>query len=253
MDINNKVAALTERFSKEERSICDHELVFFDKSGHIFKQSEDQFGRTVWTILSNQNNAWGWYFVDSPHVSTCRSNDDGSELTRPTEPDEKKYHNYAIDSKYLSYYINESNQMMLFFYTLKDGLLGFTTLHPFPTWQNICHITYTESLERDLYDQAVPMKELPYINPQSFEQNCSMDEWNVKHNIDSESREEEYRCDSNGNWYTKQEFYEYYGSYIQWGFQHPLNINRRILLIEGIREVTNPVTLNCLIDKLVSI
>ena len=105
MNISEKLNAIIHRQSKEEWPYLSCDEIFFDKSGHIFKQSLDQFGRKVWTILSNQNNSWGWYFVDSPYVATCRANDDGSKAVQPIEPNENKLQNYTIHSKYISYFI----------------------------------------------------------------------------------------------------------------------------------------------------
>jgi len=249
------LAALIKRCPKENRPNLSGDEIFFDSSGHIFKQTLDQFGQNVWTILSNQNNAWGWYFVDSPYVETSRANDDGSKAVQPIEPNENKLQNYTIHSKYLSYFINDKNHIIIFIYTLKDGLLAFVRLHQYPTWQNLCPTTYTEW--EDQYDVSLPFHTFPLINPRSFGEDCSYSwenvDWTEDLSYDDWKTDEEYRQDYNGNWYTKQEFYNYYGTYIQWGYHHPLNILRRILLIEGISAETNPVTLNCLIDKLVSI
>ena len=252
MSTSQKLDAIIQRFSIEERSHTSMDEVFFDSSGHIFKQSLDQFGKRVWTVLSNQNNAWGWYFVDSPYVNTCRANDDGSKAVQPLEPDKNKLHNYTIHSKYLSYFINEQNQIILFVYTLKDGLLAFITLHQYPTWQNMIHTTYTEWA--DVYDVSHPLHTLSLINPLSFGQDCSynwdQEDWGEDLSYDDWTEDVEYRQDFDGNFYTKNQFYDYYGTYIQWGFQHPLNICRRFVLFDLIKKTTNP---NPLIDKLVSI
>ena len=254
-DNNQKLNALIKRYPKEEREHLSEDEIFFDSSGHIFKQSLDEFGRRVWTILSNQNNAWGWYFVDSPYVDTLRANEDGSDITQTTEPNENKLQNYTIHSKYLSYFINDQNKIILFVYTLKDGLLAVVTLHQYPTWQNLCPTTYMEWA--DQYDVSHPFRTLPLINPQSFNQDCSGNweqcEWSEDPSYDDWKDNIEYRKDFDGNWYTKNEFYEYYGSYIQWGFQHPLNIHRRILLMNLISEETDSIKINCFIDKLISI
>ena len=161
MNTSQKLDAIIQRFSVEERSHTSLDEVFFDSSGHIFKQSLDQFGKRVWTVLSNQNNAWGWYFVDSPYVDTCRANDDGSKAVQPLKPKKNKLHNYTIHSKYLTYFINERNQIILFIYTLKDGLLAFITLHQYPTWQNLNHTTYTEW--EDQYDVSQPCEPIPHL------------------------------------------------------------------------------------------
>ena len=91
--------AIIKRYSVEERTFVSLDEIFFDSSGHIFKQSLDEFGRRVWTILSNQNNLWGWYFVDSPYVDTCRANDDGSKAIQPMEPNANKLHKTKIMNK----------------------------------------------------------------------------------------------------------------------------------------------------------
>ena len=97
-----------------------------------------------------------------------------------------------------------------------------------------------------------PLRNLPLINPQSFDQDCSdsweqidwdtdkelddwntdkeLDDWNTDKELDDWNQPPEYRMDFDGNWYTKKEFYEYYGSYIQWGFQHPLISTARSFL-----------------------
>ena len=252
MSTSQKLDAIIQRVSVEEISHTSLDEVFFDSSGHIFKQSLDQFGKRVWTVLSNQNNAWGWYFVDSPYVDTCRANDDGSKAVQPLKPNENKLHNYTIHSKYLSYFINERNQIILFIYTLKDGLLAFITLHQYPMWQNMIHTTYTEWA--DEYDVSHPLRTLSPINPQSFGQDCSsnwnQEDWEEDLSYDDWTEDVEYRQDFDGNFYTKNQFYDYYGTYIQWGFQHPLNICRRFVLFDLIQKTTNP---NPLIDKLVSI
>ena len=250
---NQKLNSLIKRHSKEERDHLSGDEVFFDSSGHIFKRALDQFGKKVWTILSNQNNAWGWYFVDSPYVDTCRTYGGSGRVVGSVEPNENKLHNYTIHSKYLSYFINERNQIILFIYTLKDGLLAFVTLHQYPTWQNMCPTKYTEW--EDQYDVSQPFHTFPQINPQSFEQDFSWDmvDWTEDLSHDDWKTDEEYRQDFDTCWYTKKEFYEYYGSYVQWGFQHPLNIHRRILLMDLISKETNTETLNCLIDKLIDI
>ena len=262
MNNGNNLDAIIKRYSVEERSFVSLDEIFFDSSGHIFKQSLDEFGRRVWTFLSNQNNSWGWYFVDSPYVDTCRANDDGSKAIQPMEPNENKLHNYTIHSKYLSYFINEQNQIILFVYTLKDGLLAFITLHQYPTWQNLCHTTYTEWA--DQYDTSHPFRTLQLINPQSFgdispwenddwTEDLSINDWTADPSYDDWSEDIEYRQDFDGNWYTKKDFYDYYGSYIQWGFQHPMNICRRFLLLDTIHKSKDLNTLNAMIDKLVSI
>lgn len=250
---SQKLDSIIKRYSVEERDSISLDTIFFDTSGHIFKQSLDQFGNRVWTILSNQNNSmWGWYFVDSPYVDTCRANDDGSKAVEPMKPNEKKLHNYTIDSKYLSYYINEQNQIILFIYTLKDGLLSFITLHSYPTWQHLCPTTYSEW--EDQYDLSQPFHTLLPINPQSFEHNYSLEEdWTEDLRYDDWTTDVEYRKDFDGSWYTKNQFYDYYGTYIQWGFQHPSNICRRFLLHDLIQKTDNPDTILSMIDKLVSI
>lgn len=250
---NNKLDALIKRYPKDEREHLSGDEIFFDSSGHIFKQSFDEFGRRVWTILSNQNNFWGWYFVDSPYVDSSRKNEDGSGLTKLMEPNENTLQNYTIHSKYLSYFINQQNQIILFIYTLKDGLLASITLHQDPTWQHLTPTTYTEWA--DQYDLSQPFHTFPLINPRSFdpEDSYENDDWTEDLSFDDWNNDVEYRYDFDCNWYTKKEFYEYYGSYIQWGFQHPLNIHRRILLMNLISKETNTEKLNCLIDKLISI
>lgn len=262
MNTSQNLDQIIERFSVEERTYVSLDHIYFDASGHIFKQSIDQFGKRVWTILSNQNKAWGWYFVDSPYVDTCRANDDGSKAVQPIEPNENKLKNYCIHSKYLSYFINEQNQIMIFVYTLKDGLLGDYVLHSLPTWQNLCHTTYIEWA--DQYDLSQPFHTFPLINPQSFGEDCSYtwdnqvdwtedlsyEDWNGD---STEIENVEYRQDFDGYFYTKKQFYNYYGSYIQWGFQHPTNICRRFLLHDLIQKTTNLDIVTRMIDKLVSI
>lgn len=253
--ISEKLDEIIRRFSVEERTFISLDEIFFDSSGHIFKQSLNQFGKRVWTVLSNQNKEWGWYFVDSPYVDTCRANDDGSKAVQPIEPNENKLKTYSIHSKYISYFINDLNQIVLFVYTLKDGLLAFVALHQKPTWQNLCHTTYEEWVNE--YNSSQPLNSLPLINPQSFGENCSsnwnQEEWTEDLSYDDWTEGVEYRQDFDGNWYTKDQFYDYYGSFIQWGFQHPLNICRRFLLLDFIKAENNPEIVNSLIDKLVSI
>lgn len=256
MNISEKLNAIIHRQSKEEWPYLSCDEIFFDKSGHIFKQSLDQFGRKVWTILSNQNNSWGWYFVDSPYVATCRANDDGSKAVQPIEPNENKLQNYTIHSKYISYFINEINQIILFIYTLKDGLLAFVTLHQYPNWQHLCHTTYVEW--PDEYDLSLPFNTLPVINPQSFDQDCSSwenieEDWTQDLSYEDWTYDVEYRQDFDGNWYTKNDFYNYYSSYIQWGFQHPTNICRRFLLMKMMQKTNDQNIINVMIDKLISI
>lgn len=256
MNTSEKLDAIIHRHSKDEWPYLSCDEIFFDKSGHIFKQSLDQFGRKVWTILSNQNNSWGWYFVDSPYVDTIRANDDGSKVVQPIEPNENKLQNYTIHSKYISYFINELNQILIFVYTLKDGLLGFIALHQYPNWQQLCHTTYMEW--PDEYDLSLPFHTLPVINPQSFGQDCSSwenteENWTQDLSYDDWTDDVEYRQDFDGNWYTKKEFYDYYGSYIQWGFQHPTNICRRFLLMKMMQKTEDQNIINTMIDKLISI
>ena len=63
----------------------------------------------------------------------------------------------------------------------------------------------------------------------------------------------EYRQAIDGNFYTRNEFYEYYGGYIEWGFNHPLNIQRRLLILKAIENETNLDKIRLMIDKLVTI
>lgn len=255
MNHQNNLDAIIKRYSLEERNSISLDEIFFDSSGHIFKQTLDQFGKKVWTILSNQNNAWGWYFVDSPYVDTCRENEDGSIAAEPVKPNDNKLHNYTIHSKYLSYFINDQNQIIIFVYTLKDGLLAFVTLHQYPTWQNLYPTTYTEWA--DQYDVSQPFHTFPLVNPQSFGEDCSYswdnEEWTEDLSYDDWTNDVEYRQDFNGLWYTKKEFYDYYGTYIQWGFQHPANICRRFLLLDMIQKSSNLENVNAFIDKMLSI
>ena len=56
-----------------------------------------------------------------------------------------------------------------------------------------------------------------------------------------------------GNFYTRNEFYEYYGGYIEWGFNHPMNIQRREVLLQAINYERNFNKVKILVDKLVDI
>ena len=63
----------------------------------------------------------------------------------------------------------------------------------------------------------------------------------------------EYRLGMDGNYYTQREFFEYYGGYIEWGFNHPLNIQRREVLLQAIKYEKDLNKVKILVDKLVSI
>ena len=64
---------------------------------------------------------------------------------------------------------------------------------------------------------------------------------------------EEYRKAMDGKYYTRREFYEYYGGYIEWGFNHPKNIQRREVLLQAINYELNFNKIKILVDKLVNI
>jgi len=63
----------------------------------------------------------------------------------------------------------------------------------------------------------------------------------------------EYRQAIDGNFYTRNEFYEYYGGYVEWGFNHPLNIQRREVIMRVMEGETDLDIIRLMIDKLVSI
>ena len=63
----------------------------------------------------------------------------------------------------------------------------------------------------------------------------------------------EYRRAMDGNFYTRNEFYEYYGGYIEWGFNHPLNIQRREVILKAMVNETDLDKIRLMIDKLVTI
>ena len=65
----------------------------------------------------------------------------------------------------------------------------------------------------------------------------------------------EYRIDPwDHKLYTKREFYEYYGRYIEWDFQHPEKILRRKKtndMIFRYRNILKEDNMNHLIDKMI--
>ena len=73
--------------------------------------------------------------------------------------------------------------------------------------------------------------------------------------IDNDEEYTEYRNDPwNHNLYTKEEFFEYYGRYLEWDFQHPEKILKRKKMNDMIFRYRNTLkkdNMNHLIDKLI--
>jgi len=74
-------------------------------------------------------------------------------------------------------------------------------------------------------------------------------------NVDFQEENPEYRNDPwNHNLYTKEEFFEYYGRYLEWDFQHPEKILKRKKINDMIYRYRNTLkkeNINHLIDMLI--
>tara|TARA_B100001094_G_scaffold250142_1_gene247616 strand:+ start:3473 stop:4207 length:735 start_codon:yes stop_codon:yes gene_type:complete len=240
---SQKIRSINFNIPQGTFSHASNDYIYFDSNGHVYKQTLGQFGEKVWTILSNQNGKIGWYYVDSPYVQSIHKYPSGG-INCGTD---------AFSINNLSYYQGQDGEFILFLHSLKDGFIAF--MHPLcpdiqESYGKLVHVDNTRTNQwktndpiypfhsaEDLYHSSVPLNDLPYVNPQSFES----------------ITDEEKRLDFNGNYYTQSEFFDYYGGYIEWGFQHPRNVQRRMLLIDTINNQTDEKIVQTLVDKLVSI
>ena len=222
---------LVSKIPQSSFSHSPNEYIYFDEDGQIYKQTFDQFNQKIWTILSNQNNVLGWYYIKSPYVNSSHQYPSGSSMSNLF------YGTYAFHTNNLSYFINQSGLLTIFLHS-KDNLIAH--INPLShknkkqhSWTiKDDHLEWSDTIIDELHSSS-PISNLIDINPTSSDF--------------------EYRQDQNGVFYTKQEFFDYYGGFIEWSFQHPRNILKRNIIIDMYSFESDPIKINSLLDKLISI
>ena len=225
------------------------DYIHFCPYGGIYRKTQDQYGNYVWTVLINKLRVCGWYHVESPFVSD-RSHAGATSLggqaqAEPTvnlgngnylmcSPSSHKLKSYHINN--ISYLVSEDKwgdeQITLFISTGERGLLGMIDGRTYvngdesgPDSQFIPRDPWTsgdyqigEPEIQDMFNASFPMDRLPFYNPTSSSPY-----------LPPETFEQEYRADPwTGKLYNRQEFYEYYGRYIEWDIQCPYKVMKRL-------------------------
>jgi len=263
MGTQTKIDRLESFVGDPERAIVEEFIHVDKKNGAIYRETWSESSE-VWTILINKNRACGWYYVDSPFVSSDSSTGRKVFLTNgsvfPTRPsnDTKTYH---IDNISYHLWVNSSGyeEITLFLSSYEHGPIA--TLNPFDTkrkgsnsfgWS--CNGSPAKAWDgEDLFENSQHMRNLPFYNPISYGPYGPVQSGNEQDYTTDYT--EECRPDPwTGEIYTKEEFIYCYSREIEWDIQDPWKILKRKKindLIFRYNGVLPPQSLNYLLDKMI--
>ena len=121
-------------------------------------------------------------------------------------------------------------------------------LHNTSTEFNILSLKNLSNIMKQKYDSSINLCNISYINPINYDYILT----NYENDLVSvlETRVDPF----DHNYYTEEEFIEYYGSTLQWNFQSPEKILKREYISSILRyeyDFLNEKNINHLLDKLI--